>query len=83
MNILIKKFLILILINFFFISKSYSIDTKAISAYIEDFNSNTLLFEKNSDIRQGPASMSKLMITYMTFERLKDGTLDLNQEFLF
>ena len=80
MRIFIK---ILVLLSFFFVNlKAYSIETKAISAYVIDVDSNTVLLDKNSDIRQGPASMSKLMITYMAFERLKDGTLDLSQEFL-
>ena len=74
---------IIFFLCFLFINlKVYAIETKAISAYVLDVDSNTVLLDKNSDIRQGPASMSKLMITYMTFERLKDGTLDLNQEFL-
>ena len=57
-------------------------ETSANSAYIIDVNSNTILYEKNADERQGPASMSKLMLIYMVFERLQNGTLALDNEFL-
>ncbi|MBH71582.1 MAG: D-alanyl-D-alanine carboxypeptidase [Pelagibacteraceae bacterium] len=82
MNIMYKKFF---LITFLFLFVSFNvkaIETKADSAYVLDVNSNTPLFEKNPDLRQGPASMSKLMLTYIVFERLKNRTLTLDQEFL-
>ena len=77
-----KKFF---LITFLFLFVSFNvkaIETKADSAYVLDVNSNTPLFEKNPDLKQGPASMSKLMLTYIVFERLKNRTLTLDQEFL-
>ena len=64
------------------ILRIYAIETKADSAIILDVNSNTILFEKNADERQGPASMSKLMMIYMVFERLQNRTLTIDQEFL-
>ena len=57
-----KKILIFFTIYFLMIFDSFGVETKADSAFVLDFNSNTVLFEKNSDEKQGPASMSKLMI---------------------
>ena len=77
-----KNFFFFILIYLSLILRIYAIETKADSAIILDVNSNTILFEKNADERQGPASMSKLMIIYMVFERLQNRTLTIDQEFL-
>ncbi|PPR30193.1 MAG: D-alanyl-D-alanine carboxypeptidase DacC [Alphaproteobacteria bacterium MarineAlpha6_Bin6] len=77
-----KKILIFFTIYFLMIFDSFGVETKADSAFVLDFNSNTVLFEKNSDEKQGPASMSKLMIIYMVLERLQNGTLNLDEEFL-
>ena len=77
-----KNFFLFILIYLLLILKVYAIETKADSAIILDVNSNTILFEKNADERQGPASMSKLMLIYMVFERLQNKTLTIDQEFL-
>ena len=77
-----KKLLLLLLIFFSLIFKANAIDTKADSAVVLDVNSNSIIFEKNADIKQGPASMSKLMLVYMVFERLQNQTLKLDQEFL-
>ena len=77
-----KNFFLFILIYLLLILKVYAIETKADSAIILDVNSNTILFEKNADERQGPASMSKLMLIYIVFERLQNKTLTIEQEFL-
>ncbi|MBH71990.1 MAG: D-alanyl-D-alanine carboxypeptidase [Pelagibacteraceae bacterium] len=82
MIISMKKILIFFTIYFLMIFDSFGVETKADSAFVLDFNSNTVLFEKNSDEKQGPASMSKLMIIYMVLERLQNGTLNLDEEFL-
>lgn len=52
-----------------------TIETKARQAIIVDFNTNTVLMEKNADELMTPSSMSKLMTVYMVFSRLKDGSL--------
>ena len=77
-----KNFFFFILIYLSLTLRIYAIETKADSAIILDVNSNTILFEKNADERQGPASMSKLMLIYMVFERLQNRTLTIDQEFL-
>ena len=78
----IKNILFIFLTYLLLVFKSYSIETIATSAYILDASSNTVLYEKNSNIPYGPASMSKLMIIYITFERLKNGSLKIDQNFL-
>ena len=82
MIFLLKRFFLLIFIYFLVIIKIHAIETRAYSAVILDSNSNIILFEKNADAKQGPASMSKLMLTYIVFERLQNNTLSLDQEFL-
>ena len=49
-------------------SQAFSFDTKARAAYVIDHTSGTILLSKNSDLPLPPASMSKLMTLYMTFE---------------
>tara|TARA_Y100000590_G_scaffold89337_2_gene100494 strand:- start:1448 stop:2587 length:1140 start_codon:yes stop_codon:yes gene_type:complete len=79
---IINKIIVLILIGFFVYSNSYSIETKANSAFVIDADSSAILFNKNGDMKQGPASMSKLMLIYMVFEKLQNGSLNLNDQFL-
>ena len=82
MNLILKNFFLFLLIYFSLILKIYAIETKANSAIVIDVNSDTILFEKNADLQQGPASMSKLMLVYMVLERLQNRTLTIDQEFL-
>lgn len=59
-------------------------DTKASSAFVLDQTTGTVLLNKEADTPLPPASMSKLMTLYMTFEAIRrgksDGGLDLNEE---
>ena len=82
MNLILKNFFLFILIYFSLILRIYAIESKADSAIVIDANSDTILFEKNADLQQGPASMSKLMLVYMVLERLQNRTLTIDQEFL-
>ena len=58
------------------------IETPAKQAYILDAQTGTVLLDKDADSLMPPASMSKLMTAYMIFQRLKDGRLTLEDEFL-
>lgn len=56
-------------------------DTKAKWAILIDANTNSVLFEKNSDELMPPASMSKLMTLAVVFRALKEGRLSMDDEF--
>ena len=49
------------------------------SYLLYDFNSNQILADQNGDARMEPASLTKLMTAYLTFDALKHGTLSANQ----
>jgi serine-type D-Ala-D-Ala carboxypeptidase (penicillin-binding protein 5/6) len=57
-------------------------DTPARNAYVLDLATNTVLLSKKAEVAMPPASMSKLMTVYMVFERLKKGSLTLDDTFL-
>ena len=45
-----------------------------------DYNSNQILVNQNGDARMEPASLTKLMTAYLTFDALRHGTLSLRQK---
>lgn len=59
-----------------------AMDTVAREAILIDNQTGAVLFEKNADVLMPPASMSKLMTVYLVFERLKEGSLSLDEEFV-
>ena len=51
-----------------------------VSAYLlRDFNSGTDIASKQKEARLEPASLTKIMTAYLTFEAIKKGNLSLNQ----
>jgi D-alanyl-D-alanine carboxypeptidase (penicillin-binding protein 5/6) len=58
-----------------------TLQTTAKQAIIIDYQTNTVLFEKNADERMPPSSMSKIMTAYMVFKEVKEGRLQLTDEF--
>ena len=56
-------------------------ETAAKFAFMIDFDTGAVLLEKNAKEPTAPASMSKLMTLYMAFERLKSGSLRLEDTF--
>ena len=56
-------------------------ETQAKAAFVVDQTTGTVLLDKNSDTPLPPASMSKLMTLYMLFDALRDGRVELNEEF--
>ena len=60
-----------------FISKAAALDLTAPQAYMVDFNTGTVLFEKNANQPMVPSSLSKIMTAYVVFERLKKGDIKL------
>lgn len=55
-----------------------AIETLAREAIVVDMTTGAVLFEKAADQRMPPASMSKIMTTYMLFSRLKEGKITLD-----
>ncbi len=53
-------------------------ETEAEAAILLDVETGQVLFEKSADQRLPPASMSKLMTTYMILEQIKDGRLKMD-----
>ena len=58
-----------------------AIETAATHALIVDIETGAVLLEKNADVAMPPASMSKLMTLLMVYERLRNGSLSLNDTF--
>lgn len=58
-----------------------AIETRAKQAIVLEMTTGDTLLSKNADVPVGPASMSKLMTSYLVFERLKDGRLKLEDKF--
>ena len=60
-------------------AQAQSFDTRATSAYVVDQGTGTVLLSKRADEPLPPASMSKLMTLYMTFEAIRDGRLAIDE----
>lgn len=58
-----------------------ALETPAKQAFLMDMETGAVLFEKEADTLMPPASMSKLMTITMLFERLKEGSLKMEDTF--
>lgn len=58
-----------------------AMDTSARHAMLIEAETDTILFEKDADTPFPPSSMAKMMTTYLLFERIKDGSLGLDDTF--
>ena len=54
--------------------------TAAKWAFVTDFNTGTMLLDKDADAPMAPSSMTKLMTAYLVYGQLKSGQLQLDQE---
>ena len=82
-TILISTFLILCFVNIKeSSSKILDIKTPAKQVIIYDHEVNEVLFEKNADQLMKPASMAKVMTSYIVFDRIKDKSLNMSDTFL-
>ncbi len=50
------------------------------SYLLYDYNSNQVLVNQNGDARMEPASLTKLMTAYLTFDAIRHGTLAIRQK---
>ena len=83
------KFIILLIIalSFTFSFKSVTVnasnkqivDINAYSAYLMDYNSNTVIFSYNENERKPIASMTKIALLLLAYENVEKGNLSLNQ----
>ena len=46
-----------------------------------DYETKSILFEKNADELMSPSSMSKIMTIYYIFRKIKDGEISIDDEF--
>ena len=58
-----------------------AVETTALHAILIDTSTGTILMEKDADVGTAPASMSKIMVLYMLFERLAEGNLTMEDTF--
>jgi len=61
------------------VAQVQAFETRATSAYVIDQGTGTVLLAKRADEPLPPASMSKLMTLYMTFEAIRDGRLSIDE----
>ena len=74
--------LLFIAIIILFPKLSLAIESLAKTALVIDLSTNEVLLEKNSKAKTYPSSMTKMMTALVAFEKIKNGTLSLDQEFL-
>ena len=65
--------------NFVYAEDKFDLTSK--SAILMDYNSQTIIFEKDKDKKLPIASMVKLMTIYITFQNLETGKITYEQEF--
>jgi D-alanyl-D-alanine carboxypeptidase (penicillin-binding protein 5/6) len=63
------------------LSSTTDFDTKAPYAILIDYESGTVIYQKNADEPMEPASMAKLMTLAVVFDQLKTGRLHLDDQF--
>ena len=73
---------IILVIGLSMTSPALAFDTSAKQAFLIDFDTNQVLFEKDADVLMPPASMSKIMTAYLAFEEIKNGRLGLDDKIL-
>ena len=80
---MVKKLLTIKIFLFLLIFLSFSIEVHAKKAAIViDFDTKEVLFEKNADTRNYPASLTKIMTLYIVFDYIKKGKLNFDDEML-
>lgn len=60
-------------------AQAQAFETRATAAFVMDQTTGIVLLGKNADEPLPPASMSKLMTTYMAFEAIADGRLTVDE----
>ena len=60
----------------------YSFETSAAQAVLMDYDTGVVMYSKKGENPCVPSSMAKIMTVYLTFERLRDQDLSLDDEFI-
>ena len=68
--------------NKIFVFASTNLEVSAKSAYLIDADSKSLIYSKNENDRLPIASMTKIMLLLLTFEKLEANELDLDEKIL-
>ena len=74
--------LILIIIPLNVYGNFLKLNTPAKQVILYDHELKKVLFEKNSNDLMKPASMAKIMTAYIVFDRLQEGSLNLDDTFV-
>ena len=74
------KIFFLITALLFATQSAFALETIAKQAIVIDDTTGTVLYAKNADEKMHPSSMTKLMTVYLTFKRLKEGSLKFSDE---
>ena len=72
--------ILIIILNYKLSKAETTITTSAKYAILIDYDTGRVLLSKNSNIAMSPASMSKLMTIYLTFEAIKQERISLDTE---
>ena len=73
----------LIILNLSFFNHSYALfEVNAKTAILQDYFSGEILYEKESDYKIYPASMTKIMTSIIAFDYLKRDEISLDDKFL-
>src|SRR5690606_24851579 len=65
-----------------FPSQAVDFETRAPFALLMDYETGTVLFQKDADAPMEPASMAKLMTVAVVFHELRAGRVNLSDEYL-
>ncbi len=75
------KWLSAAVLTVMFAAPATALETKAKNAILMDYDTGEYLLAENAFVPVAPASMSKLMTIYVIFDKIKDGTLSLEDVF--
>ena len=76
---MLRFLLVLVLVIYF--RQSGALETIAKQGILYDYESQSIIFEKNADELMSPSSMSKIMTIYYVFKKINDGELKLSDQF--
>jgi D-alanyl-D-alanine carboxypeptidase (penicillin-binding protein 5/6) len=77
-----KSYIVVLMMGSVAMAEAAEIVTPAQQAYITDFESGEVLFSKGAEVQMKPASMAKIMTVFITFHRIAEGSLSLNDTFM-